>query len=288
MDDGIRQRIESLDPVKDHQQIVHLSYVHEFPWDTIKALELALFRTFAVPSIGALLDATGEFVRQTQKRYDDTSILIAEFCHHGYDSERGRQAIRTMNRIHGRFPISQEDYRYVLSTFICEPPRWMKQFGWRPWTSHEVLANFYFWRRVGELMNIRDLPSRYDDFVSFSREFERQHFRYTEAGARVARATRSLFVHRFLPEPLVGLGCAAVDALLDEPLLRAFDFPEPPPLVRTAVEKALGAHALLLRLRPRSHKTLLVQEQVWPTYPNGYEIESVGAADKAVDSSIAP
>ena len=34
---------------------------HEFPWDVTQALGLALYRTYAVPSIGELLSATGEF-----------------------------------------------------------------------------------------------------------------------------------------------------------------------------------------------------------------------------------
>ena len=37
-----------------------------------------------------------------------------------------------MNRIHGRFEISNEDFVYVLSSFVFEPIRWNARFGWRP------------------------------------------------------------------------------------------------------------------------------------------------------------
>jgi hypothetical protein len=50
-----------LDPVRDDQRIVYLDTYYEFPFDTTRSLEFALFRTFAVPSIGGLLDETGEF-----------------------------------------------------------------------------------------------------------------------------------------------------------------------------------------------------------------------------------
>lgn len=277
MDDRIRSQIAALDPVRNHQKIVHLSYVHDFAWDTTKALEFALFRTFAVPSIGALLDATGEFEQRAQKRYDDTTILIAEFCHHGYDSDRGRRAIRTMNHIHGRFRIAPEDYVYVLSTFICEPPRWMKRFGWRPYSPNEVEANFQFWRQVGRLMNIPNIPKSYGGIVAFNVDFERTHFRHTEPSARVARATRSLFIKRLLPPSLTSLGELAVNALLDDPLLEAFGFPRAPQAVRVLVEQTLRARAQALRWVPRDKQPPVVQELDWPTYPRGYDIEKLGA-----------
>ncbi len=50
--------------------------MYEFPWDMNQALSFALFRTYAVPGIGGLLDATGEFTARTQKRYDDTALLL--------------------------------------------------------------------------------------------------------------------------------------------------------------------------------------------------------------------
>ena len=88
-----------------------------------------MFRTFCVPSISALLDQTGEFRRATQKRYDDTDIIVSELLEYGYLSDRGRIALRRLNRLHGRFAISNEDFLYVLSTFIYEPIRWNLRFG---------------------------------------------------------------------------------------------------------------------------------------------------------------
>ena len=86
-------RIEQLDPEVDDQEIVRLTFFQEFYWDGKKALEFALFRTYAVPSIGELLDATAELRDRTQKRYDDTDVLISSWMFHGYDSDFGREAI---------------------------------------------------------------------------------------------------------------------------------------------------------------------------------------------------
>jgi len=45
--------LQSLDPETDYERIVYLLSVYEFSWDIEKALEFALFRTYAVPSISS-------------------------------------------------------------------------------------------------------------------------------------------------------------------------------------------------------------------------------------------
>src|SRR5262245_13839552 len=139
----VLDEIQRLDPVADNQRIVFLSTRYDFPFDTTRALEIGLFRTFCVPSIGALLDRTGEFFQRAQKRYDDTDIIVSELMEHGYDSERGQRALRRMNQLHGRFQIANDDFLYVLSTFIYEPIRWNARFGWRPMCANEKLALFH-------------------------------------------------------------------------------------------------------------------------------------------------
>jgi len=154
----ILEEIRRLDPERDHQRIVFLSSCHDFPFDTTRALEFALFRTYCVPSISKLLDTTGEFVACPQKRYDDTDIIVSELMEWGYESDRGRRALRRMNRIHRRFDISNEDYLYVLSTFVYEPIRWNERYGWRPMCEQERLGFFHFWREVGRRMGIKGHP----------------------------------------------------------------------------------------------------------------------------------
>ena len=57
------RHIARLDPERDFEEIYRIVVAHEFPWDMNQALSFALFRTYAVPSIGRLLDETGEFDR---------------------------------------------------------------------------------------------------------------------------------------------------------------------------------------------------------------------------------
>ena len=109
-----QRHVARLDPEVDYEEIYRVMTSLEFPWDMNQALSFALFRTYAVPSIGGLLDETGAFARDTQKRYDDTGLLLDEAGRTGLHSEQGRRAIRRINQMHGAYDISQDDLRYVL------------------------------------------------------------------------------------------------------------------------------------------------------------------------------
>jgi len=271
----ILDQIRRLDPVRDHQRIAFLSTRVDFPFDTTRALELALFRTFGVPSISALLHRTGEFERRPQKRYDDTDIIVSELMEHGYDSERGRAALARMNAIHGRFKIANEDFLYVLSTFVFEPIRFNARFGWRLMTQAEKLALFHFWRAVGQRMGIRDIPVRFKDFERYSEEYEAKHYRFTEANRAVGGATVELFASWF-PRPLRFLVRQAIYALLDAPTRRAFGFPDANPAISALVIASMKVRALALRFWPRRRHASLRTAMSHPSYPKGYEIERLG------------
>ena len=105
------RHIAMLDPATEYEQVYRILGYHEFPWDVNQALSFALYRTYAVPSIGRLLKRTGEFTERTQKRYDDTALILDTVLEFGLASPEGRTAIRRMNRMHGA-------YRWVV-TGLC-------------------------------------------------------------------------------------------------------------------------------------------------------------------------
>jgi hypothetical protein len=269
------REIRHLDPIADHQRIVYLDTCFEFPWDTTRSLELALFRTFAVPSVAALLDSTGEFSRAAQKRYDDTDLILSSIVEAGYDSEDGKQAIRRMNQIHGRFEISQDDFLYVLSSFVFEPIRWNSRFGWRPLIEAEKLATFEFWREVGRRMAIKEIPESYGELARFNEDYERTNFRWTDESQRVGTATRDMFLAWFpgLPKRF---GAQASYALMDEPLLAAFGFPSPPRPVRTAVSNALRARARAVAFLPPRRRPRLRTRRRTRSYGRDWHLERLG------------
>ncbi|MFT4127307.1 MAG: oxygenase MpaB family protein [Gordonia sp. (in: high G+C Gram-positive bacteria)] len=230
-------RIAALDPDRDHQEIHRITAMFEFPWDYVRALEFALFRTYCVPTISALLARTGEFRDRPQKRYDDTAMLMAELIEHGYDAPRGKASLRRINQMHNRYDISNDDMMYVLTTFIYDPLDWIDAYGYRPLHPHERIAAFQFYREVGRRMGIRDIPDDSGPLLAFKKDYERRTFGYSETNAEIGRYTVDLLASWYpIPRAMVAIG---VEALIDAQMTRAFGFRPPRPgvgpLLRTAL-----------------------------------------------------
>jgi hypothetical protein len=269
-------RLATLDPDRDQTEIAFTLGAYEFGWDFETALALAFFRTFASPSISGLLAQTGEFAARGRKRYDDTELLLAEILEHGYDSDRGRAAIRRVNQMHGAFTIADDDMLYVLSTFVFEPIRWADRFGWRPLTSTERQGMFAYWRELGPRLMVRGMPDTIAELEAFNRAYERERFTYAASNVAVAEATLGVLLDR-LPGPLRGLGRQAVVALLDPPVRRAFGYRDPPAPVEAAVTGALRLRAWVLRnVIPERRRPFLITARANPTYPAGYRVEQLG------------
>ncbi|MFF8955301.1 oxygenase MpaB family protein [Streptomyces sp. NPDC014894] len=270
------KRIGRMDPERDFHEMYRLIAAYEFPWDFTRALELALFRTYAVPSIGSLLFRTAEFTERSQKRYDDTALLLDAVVEHGFTSEQGRTAIRRINRMHRAYDIGDGDMRYVLSTFVVMPKRWIDAYGWRRLTGHELRACVAYYRHLGQRMGIPDIPETFAGFEEFLDAYEAEHFGWDEGGRAVADATLGLMASWYPRALAPGVRAAGV-ALLDEPLREAFRFAPPSPLVRGAVEGALRLRGRAVRLLPpRRAPHFARQNPEIKGYPRGYRPADLG------------
>ncbi|MFE2072958.1 oxygenase MpaB family protein [Streptomyces misionensis] len=270
------ERIRRLDPVADAQEIYRLSTAYEFPWDYTRALELALYRTYAVPSIGRLLAQTAELTEHTQKRYDDTALLLDTVVEHGFAAEQGRAAIRRINQMHRSYDISDDDMRYVLSTFVVVPRRWIDTYGWRRLSRHEIVATTEYYRTLGRHMGIPDLPKTYEEFEALLDTYEEANFGWDEGARRVSDATLRL-MSSWYPRPLAPLLRTGVLALLDEPLLRAFRYEQPGAATVALVRRAVRARGRVVRLLPPRRAPHFARQN-WEIkgYQNGYRVADLG------------
>src|SRR3954454_1348209 len=228
--DHWKSRNDALDPATDYVEISRNLVMHEFPWDMNQALSFALFRTYAVPGIGRLLDETGEFTGAVQKRYDDTALLLEPPTRLGFEHAEAKAAIRRINAMHRAYDIPNDQLRYVLSTFVVIPKRWMDDYGKRPFTTNEVEATVQYYRVLGRHMNIKDLPETYAAFEELMDSYEAEHFGYDAGGRRVADSTLALMAG-FQPRvarPVMGIFSRA---LMDPPLRAAFGYDDPPAAV---------------------------------------------------------
>lgn len=243
---AVTAEIRSLDPVKDHCRIVHLMTGYEFPWDIVRALEVALMRTFCSPRISGLLHRTGEFRKHGQKRYDDTALLVAEFMQNGYEGGRGEMAITHMNKIHGVYHIDNDDFLFVLSTFIFLPIQWVDKYGWRKTTDNERQALFLFFKNVGERMNIKNIPASLIDFEKFVEEYEKKNFVVAETNHAVGNATVNI-VKGWMPFFIRPLVLSVMKCLLDKNMLKALGYSQPPVILKAMVHGAMRIRAFFLR-----------------------------------------
>ena len=272
------RRIEELDLDADYLEIARITATLEFPWDVTQALSFALFRTYAVPSIGGLLARTGEFTSNPQKRYDDTVLLLDAVLQHGFANGEGRAALRRVNQMHGAYGISNDDLRYVLSTFVVMPKRWLDDFGWRPLTAKEGEASTRYYLDLGRHMGIKDIPTTYDGFARLMDDYEAEHFAYDERARRVADATLDLLTtfppNNRIPKQLVR---KVAFALMDDPLLDAFRYPRPSAAFRRAVRLGMKTRASVVRrMRPRSTPVRAEDLPQVRTYPQGFAVEELG------------
>ncbi|MEU0739892.1 oxygenase MpaB family protein [Streptomyces sp. NPDC006134] len=270
------EQIRRMDPYRDASEIYRLMSAYEFPWDVTRALELALYRTYAVPGIGRLLAETAELTDRTQKRYDDTSLLLDAVVEHGFASEEGRTAIRRINQMHRSYDITNDDMRYVLCTFVVTPKRWIDAYGWRRLSRHETVACAVHYRTLGRHMGIKDIPGTYEEFESCLDAYEEAHFGWDEDARRVSDATLDLMASWY-PRPLAPVLRTATLALLDDPLLRAFRYTPPSPATRAWVRRAVRLRGRAVRLMPpRRTPHYARQNREIKGYPNGYRLEDLG------------
>lgn len=271
-----RDRNEALDPETDYVEIVQNLSLYDFSWDLMQALGFALFRTYAVPSVGRLLYDTGAFTDTVQKRYDDTALLLEAPFVHGFESDEGKAAIRRINQMHKHYDISNDDFLYVLSTFVVVPKRWIDDYGWRCLSATELRATVNYYRTLGRHMGIKDIPETYDEFMHLMDDYERAHFAFDKGGRRVADSTLALMT-TFYPRPLRKPVEVFSRALMDRPLLEAFGYAEPGPLVRRASIAAMKARARLLRHTPSTRRPTFVEDLARiRSYPGGYLISELG------------
>lgn len=269
------QKIESLDPIKDAWEIVQLSALYEFPWDFNRALELALYKTFAVPSISKILHNTKEFEKHSQKRYDDTALILGELIENGISDGRGLQMLQRLNFIHSNYTISNDDYLYVLSTFIFDTGNWINKYAYRKLTAKEELAGYYVWKEIGEKMNIIDIPDSITEFKKFHDAFERKHFVYTASNLKVARATEDLMLSWFMPSFMYDAARPFLHGVMEPHLLNAFNYKEPGKRIRDITTNFLRTRSYMESLLPRTEpylQTALKRK----AYPNGYTLNDLG------------
>ena len=271
-----RDAIAALEP-DDYLRIYQLTILFDFPKDARVGLNLAFYRVFAIPGIANLLARTGEMLGRPAKRGYDTGLVMYELISHGFDHPRGREMVRLLNRVHRPWPISDEDYLYVLAAFTVVPLRWIEKRGWRTLLPAEREASATFYRELGRRMHIPNLPHDYAAAAGLLDDYEARNMAPSTAGEQLMDTTQQFIVRKF-PRWLQRLGPTFTSALLDDrPLTQALGLPRPPWGASTAVDLAYFLRNVVIRLRqPATASWFVPGRPVSTVYPHGYRLADLG------------
>lgn len=285
--DRNRQRDEhnTLNPETDYHRIYRDNCLLEFGTDTKLGLHLAFYRSFTIPSIARLLDRTGEIERHPEKRSADTGLLMYELIAAGFHDPRGVAVVRQLNRMHRRWDITNDEYLYILTTFIVSPARWINRNGRRQLTDVEMQAATAFYRELGRRMRIPDLPATYRDADAYLRSYEAQHMAPSAEAARLMRAAQHVFANT-LPKPIRRFSDPLVTVLLGEPAVAAaLGLPEPSRTLRTVVKAGLLARKLVGRVKkPAEISWFRPGEHSAGYYRGSYDLDQLGPDGRPISS----
>ena len=250
--------------------------LYDMAFEVQFGLEMSFVRTFAVPSIAKVLAGTGEIAARPLKRSLDTALMMYELIDSGPDSPRGRAVIKMINRMHREVRITEDQYSYVLTTFIVPAVRFMDSYGWRPSTEREKEAVTAFYRRVGQLMGLGWLPGSYKEAERFLDAYEAESLAPSPEGARLMRATRDVLATR-MPKGARWATPALVRLMVDDRLCEALSLPAPAPAARRAFALAMAARRAVVRRRPaRAEPRFRPGCSGKDVYPGGYELADLG------------
>lgn len=249
----VRRRIAALDPEHDADEIARLSLVTLHGHDAFVYLlfTVAFMKQVAVPTMARILHrrGTGDILRHTAKRNDDTIVFFGQLLDHGPTSPVGRAWIERMNAIHAHFPLRHIDSLYTLSTLALDPHDLTAPFGVRLFSDAEREAQFRFWRGVAAGQRIDDLPADRHELARWADLYEQAEYAPSREGREITAALITAFGERHLPAPLRPLTPRIIAAVSSERLRQVHDLPEPGVAVRSAVTAALRAYAATVDVR---------------------------------------
>jgi len=142
---------------------------------------------------------------------------------YGIDSERGKASYEQLNQIHGLFAdkTRNEDFVYVLCSFITDTIRFVDVFGWRQLTDLEKQGLFYFWAKLGTRMNIKNIPTTLEGAYKVVNDYidSDNTSKDTEKGRVLTKAITNLLKEWYflIPSPLIDRGTVGLLYIIGGP-----------------------------------------------------------------------
>ena len=275
-----RQRTVALGELARHgdwQTLYQRLTLEEFPYEARMGWQLAFLRPFAVPRMADTLVAARQMVDQPRKRAYDTGLIIYEIVYGGFDSPRARDMVRLINRSHHGYAITTEDMTYVLCCFIVCPMRHIDLLGWRDLTDAERESGVKFFGRLGELMNIENIPRSYAEAEAYFDAYEAANIAPSPS-ARLLTDNLVRVLRDMQPRAARPFAIPIFTLLLnDRRVAAALGLRPPRRVTEFVVRRLLHAYGAVKRQRPPSTKVVFTPgKKVREMYPDGYDLADLG------------
>jgi len=174
--------IQQQQPTNEIYTLYYIRYPYPFRFGSY----LAILRSLTIKPLIMQLYQHSQLNHQTYDRLMRTRQLIRTLIYFGLDSEKGQQAIATINHAHRFVQADNDDYLYVLSTFFLEPFRWNSHFEKNPILPQDQQIVIDFWRNVGQRMSIKHTFTALEDWQAFQQRYETEHMGYSDQGHELA------------------------------------------------------------------------------------------------------
>ncbi|CAF3087922.1 unnamed protein product [Rotaria sp. Silwood2] len=200
---------QSLSCLNGEQIYRHLC-CNEFPFECFYGINLAFYRTFVSPTISTVYSQTNTIASETEKRVNDTDIIMHAWIDYGLNSDEGRASMKHLNNIHGAFSnrTLNKDFVFILCCFTVDTIQIIDVFGWRHLDDRERRAIFDFYEQVGQRMNLKDRPTSLEEANIIINNYidSDTSSRYTSQGQVLTNAIHTLvqkWYGRLLPASLI-------------------------------------------------------------------------------------
>ncbi|EFA82350.1 hypothetical protein PPL_04775 [Heterostelium album PN500] len=213
-----KNKLQTLDLKKDGDvdEIIKFVVGYDFPFEMFLSLNFCFYRTFCSPTIAGVYAKTGVIANTTDKRACDTDLLMHIWMDYGLDSTEGKASYEQLNKIHGLHSAKTRnvDFVFVLSCLVIDAIQFTRDYGWRSIEEKEKQAIWEFYRRVGERMEIKDLPKSLDDCYQMVEKYteDERSARITEDGVALTEAITKLVCqwYYFIPQPILRMAVSVI------------------------------------------------------------------------------
>jgi len=242
-------QLEALDPEQDSDRIYH-HLLSSFRAESRVVETLAINRVSTWRSLALFLRSTRESERNPVGRFFDTYALFANFFEWGEHSQRGSEAVRRINQIHGRYYLPNEGMKYVLLNTAFTWLDGIDRIGHRPLSERERRGFFHAHVRLGRAMHIQDLSDDYAEMYAWFSRINRDNAFHTALKTETFETFVGNSFDSAAPERTALLLAARV--AMDDHYRAALGYAAPSAEETASVRQALGSLASTETSRARA------------------------------------